>query len=225
MERLKQEDRDKLSQVLRNNWDNIFKFLTGSFINEDGIPYREVCKWELLNREKEFPDLIDIYLENNAFFDKSSVRDWLIQEIIGALLGYTDCRKIEFYDCVNQLYYKIFNIIKPYYIDLHPEKERNETIKVIETNLSIQNGEISDYQSRVIEVNSWEDYCKAFKEYNGVAIGWFNSITNMVGNSIPQNVEILNLTYDDYHLTCDFKQKNGWLKKKLSYRSKFRYDI
>ena len=67
MEKLKPEDKDKLSRILHDNWDNIFKFLTGSSVDEDNIPYREVYKWELLDREKEFPDLIDVYLENNAF--------------------------------------------------------------------------------------------------------------------------------------------------------------
>lgn len=78
MEKLKQEDKDKLSQVLHDNWDNIFKFLTGSSVDEDSIPYREVYKWELSDRERKFPDLIDIYLKNNTFFNKDSIRDWLI---------------------------------------------------------------------------------------------------------------------------------------------------
>ncbi len=225
MEKLKQEDRDKLSQILHDNWDNIFKLLTGSSVNEVDVPYREVYKWELFDREKEFPDLIDTYLENDAFFNKDSIRNWLIQEIVGALLGYADCRTIKFHGCVNQLYYRVFCIIKPYFIGLYPEKERNETVKVIETNLSMKDGKIYDHQSTVVEANTWEDYCKAFKEYDGTAIDLFNSITSMVGNSIPKDVEILNLTYDDYHLTCDFKHKDSWLEKKLSYRSKFRYDV
>lgn len=225
MEKLKQEDRDKLSQVLHDNWDNIFKFLTGSSVDEDNVPYREVYKWELLDREKEFPDLIDIYLKNDAFFNKDSIRDWLIQEIVGALLGYTDCRKVEFHGCVNQLYYSVFYIVKPYFVGLYLEKQRSETVKVIETNISMKNGDIFDHQSRVVEVNSWEDYCKAFEEYDGSAIGWFNSITSIVGNSIPKDVKILNLTYNDHNLTCEFKYRDGWIVKKLSYKSKFRYDV
>lgn len=225
MEKLKQEDRDKLSQVLHDNWDNIFKFLAGSSVDEDNVPYREVYKWELLDREKEFPDLIDIYLKNDAFFNKDSIRDWLIQEIVGALLGYTDCRKVEFYGCVNQLYYSVFHIVKPYFVGLYLEKQRSETVKVIETNISMKNGDIFDHQSRVVEVNSWEDYCKTFEEYDGSAIGWFNSITSIVGNSIPKDVIILNLTYNDHNLTCEFKHRDGWIGKKLSYKSKFRYDV
>lgn len=225
MEKLKQEDRDKLSQILHDNWDNIFKLLAGSSVDEDNVPYKEVYKWELLDKEKKFPDLIDIYLENNAFFNKNSVRDWVIQEIVGALLGYTDCRTIKFHGCVNQLYYSVFHVVKPYFVGLYPEKQRGETVKVIETNLSMKDGKISDHQSRVIEINSWEDYCRAFKEYNGSAINWFNSITSIVGNSIPKDVEILNLTYDNYHLICEFKHRDGWIEKKLSYRSKFRYDV
>lgn len=46
-------------------------------------------------------------------------------------------------------------------------------VKVIETNFSIKNGEILDHQSRMVSVDSLEDYKKAFIEYDGLAVGGF----------------------------------------------------
>lgn len=44
-------------------------------------------------------------------------------------------------------------------------------IQVIETNLSIDKDDaIRDHQSRIVEVEDWNTYCKAFKEYNGEAV-------------------------------------------------------
>ena len=54
MEKLKKEDKDKISQILHNNWDLIFKLLVDSSTDEYGIPYRELYKWELSDREKEY---------------------------------------------------------------------------------------------------------------------------------------------------------------------------
>ena len=42
MERLKKEDSDKISQILHNNWDLIFKLLSGSYTDEYGVPYRYI---------------------------------------------------------------------------------------------------------------------------------------------------------------------------------------
>lgn len=58
-----------------------------------------------------------------------------------------------------------------------------------------------------------------------MVINYFKVLTTLVGNSIPKDVEILNLYYDNHHLTCDFKHKDGWIEKKLAYRCKFRYDV
>lgn len=89
-------------------------------------------------------------------------------------------------------------------------------IKVIETNLSLNKTEtIKDHQSRVVEVNSWEDYCKAFEEYDGKPVE-FKSITNMTGNSIPREMAVLNLEYDDFHLSCDVWD-GLYMTKKLAY--------
>ena len=61
---LKNEDKNKISQILHNNWDLIFKLLVDSSTDEYGIPYRELYKWELSDREKELPEIIDIHLKN-----------------------------------------------------------------------------------------------------------------------------------------------------------------
>ena len=54
-------------------------------------------------------------------------------------------------------------------------------IQVIETNLSIDKDNIiRDHQSRIVEVEDWDTYCKAFEEYNGEAV-YFKSKT-MPGN-------------------------------------------
>lgn len=226
MEKLKQEDRNKLSRILYNNWDNVFGYLAGSSKDEDNVLYKEAYKYELEEATKDIISLIDTYLEANAFFNRDSVKNWLIENIIGGLLRDMDCRgNIKFYCCINNLYELIFPIIKPYYIGLYPEKKTFEVEKVIETNISMKDDMVFDHQSRVIEVDSWDNYCTTFKEYDGMAINCFKVLTTLVGNSIPKDVEILNLHYDNHHLTCDFKHKDGWIKKKLAYRCKFRYDV
>lgn len=223
MERLKQEDKNKISQILHNNWDLIFKLLTGSSVNENNTQYREIYKWELSDREKELPNIVDTYLKNDAFFDIHSLRSWFVEEIIGALLGYSDCRTIKFYQCVNQLYNLLLPVIKPYYVGLYLAKEKTDYCKIIETNISMKDGQVYDHQSRVVEADSWDEYIEMYKEYDGSPIDRFKAISEMIGNSIPKDVEILNLKYDEKHLTCDFKHKDGWIEKKLAYKCWLRY--
>ena len=50
-------------------------------------------------------------------------------------------------------------------------------IQVIETNLNIDKDNIiRDHQSRIVEVEDWDTYCKAFEEYSGEAV-YFKSKT------------------------------------------------
>ena len=221
MEKLNQDDKDKLSRILHNSWDNVFKLLTDSSVDEYGVPYKEVYKYELAEREKDFPNLVDIYLESNSFFDRGAMKDWLIQEIVGALLRDTDCRRFQFFMCTNQLYDLVLKVIRPYYRGLYPDRNNIET-KVIETNLSIKEGEIFDHQSRMVSVDNWEDYIQAYVEYDGLAVGGFRAITNMLGNSIQKDAKISNLQYDEFHLSCDIKYKDGWTEKKLVYKCQLR---
>ena len=223
MERLKREDKDRISKILNDNWDSVFKLLVDSSVDEYDVPYREVYKWELSDREKELPNIIDTYLINDAFFDRHSLRSWIVEEIVGALLGYSDCRTIKFYQCVNQLYNLLLPIIKPYYVGLYPAKEKTDYCKIIETNISMKDGQVYDHQSRVVEADSWDEYTKMYEEYDGSPIDRFKAISEMIGNSIPKDVEILNLKYDEQHLTCDFKHKDGWIEKKLAYKCWLRY--
>ena len=223
MERLKREDKDRISKILNDNWDSVFKLLVDSSVDEYDVPYREVYKWELSDREKELPNIIDVYLKNDAFFDRSSLRSWIVEEIVGALLGYYDCRTIKFYQCVNQLYNLLLPIIKPYYVGLYPAKEKTDCCKIIETNISMKDGQVYDHQSRVVEADSWDEYIEMYEKYDGSPIDRFKAISEMIGNSIPKDVEILNLKYDEKHLTCDFKHKDGWIEKKLAYKCWLRY--
>ena len=223
MERLKREDKDRISKMLNDNWDIVFKLLADSSVDEYDVPYREVYKWELSDREKELPNIIDTYLKNDAFFDRNSLRSWIVEEIVGALLGYSDCRTIKFYQCVNQLYNLLLPVIKPYYVGLYPAKEKTDYCKIIETNISMKDGQVYDHQSRVVEADSWDEYIEMYEEYDGLPIDSFKAISEMIGNSIPKDVEILNLKYDEKHLTCDFKHKDGWIEKKLAYKCWLRY--
>ena len=65
-------------------------------------------------------------------------------------------------------------------------------IQVIETNLSIDKDDtIRDHQSRIVEVEDWDTYCKAFEKYNGEAV-YFKSKT-MRGYSILSNCTMTDL--------------------------------
>lgn len=89
-------------------------------------------------------------------------------------------------------------------------------VKIIETNLIITtDSKISDHQSRIIEANSWDEYVGAFENYDGKSVE-FKSLTSMIGNSINRELELHNLKYDDFHLSCDFSSK-AFETKKLAY--------
>lgn len=81
-------------------------------------------------------------------------------------------------------------------------------VYVIETNLSMKNDVIMDFQSRVIEVPSWEEYCAMYENYSGQACNIGKSITQLCGNNINSHRIIENLKYDDFHLSCDMVWDN-----------------
>lgn len=90
-------------------------------------------------------------------------------------------------------------------------------IQVIETNLSIDKDNIIiDHQSRIVEVEDLDTYCKAFEEYNGEAV-YFKSKA-MRGYSILSNCTMTDLIYDDIHLSCMVLHQSGFITKKLAYR-------
>ena len=90
-------------------------------------------------------------------------------------------------------------------------------IQVIETNLSIDKDDtIRDHQSRIVEVEDWDTYFKAFEKYNVEAV-YFKSKT-MRGYSILSNCTMTDLIYDDIHLSCMVLHRSGFITKKLAYR-------
>ena len=92
-------------------------------------------------------------------------------------------------------------------------------IKVIETNLSIcKDGcdTIKDHQSRVIEVESWDEYVQEIKDCKVVVRS--SIIGSLHGTTIPHNAKAVNLTYDDRHLDCDVINRFGIMSKKLGFR-------
>lgn len=90
-------------------------------------------------------------------------------------------------------------------------------IQVIETNLSIDKDDIiRDHQSRIVEVEDWDTYCKTFEEYNGKAVYFYSK--TMPGESIVSNCTMTDLTYDDIHLSCMVFHPSGYTTKKLAYR-------
>ena len=74
---------------------------------------------------------------------------------------------------------------------------------------------IMDHQSRIVEANSWKDYCKSFQEYIGDSVE-FKSLTLMKGDTLQKNCSITNFIYDEFHLSCDIL-KGKIRTKKLAY--------
>lgn len=194
--------------------------LADSSVDEEGVPYKEVYVWELTDTERDFPDLINTYLKNDAFFNRESMRNWLITEIAGGLLGYTDCRSLKFISCINQMYNNLFKIIEPYYEGLYDFGKQTIPLEVVETNLLMKENNIVDHQTRIVSVGSWEEYIDIFKNYDGKSVDVFKPMTQLYGNSLPGESMIENLTYDDCHLSCDIVRKNGCIEKKLAYLCK-----
>jgi len=92
-------------------------------------------------------------------------------------------------------------------------------IKVIETNLSIcKDGcdTIKDHQSRVIEVESWEEYIQEIKDSK---VSTRNSIIGSLhGTTIPSESKVYVLNYDDKHLDYEIINRFGIMSKKLAFR-------
>ena len=88
-------------------------------------------------------------------------------------------------------------------------KEKNNMIKVIETNLSLdENENILDHQSRVIEVESWDSFIEEIK--NGETICRKSILGCLDGCSIPKKSKVENLIYD--YPEFDSKKRKNALK-------------
>jgi hypothetical protein len=91
---------------------------------------------------------------------------------------------------------------------------------VIETNISLdENNNFIDHQSRVVEVDSWDDLVQEVINKKPVIRKAYLGI--MYGVIIPRNCTIENLVYNDYHLSCDITTYNGFKSKKLLYLVKY----
>jgi len=89
-------------------------------------------------------------------------------------------------------------------------------IKIIETNLSIdENNIIKDHQSRVIEVESWDEYVQEVKDAKSVSRS--SVLGSLHGNTIPSSAVVEIISSDDFHLDCDVVNRYGILSKKLAY--------
>ena len=89
--------------------------------------------------------------------------------------------------------------------------------KVIETNLMLKQGcDIKDHQSRVIEVESWDEYLDEIK--NGKCVTRMACIGNMYGCTIPKGCNVLDFVSDENHASCTVVLWNGTITKKLMYR-------
>lgn len=87
-------------------------------------------------------------------------------------------------------------------------------IKIIETNLFIDNqDQLRDFQSRVIEHESWDKYIEEIKNSKCV----FHDGT-MQGETLPRENKIDNLEYDDFHLNCDVYNRLNIKSRKLAYK-------
>lgn len=92
---------------------------------------------------------------------------------------------------------------------------------VIETNISYENGikEFCDHQSRIVIVESWEDYINTYINQESV----FYQGT-MGGRNFSQISKVSDLEYDDFHLSCDID--NGfWITKKLAYKVQDEFEL
>ena len=96
----------------------------------------------------------------------------------------------------------------------------DEKVKVIETNLSMTwDYLIQDHQARIVEVDNWDDYCRAFDEYRVDTEIWFKPLTSMFGNTVNRNCILKNLKYDKAHLSCDIHNRtSGYITKILAYK-------
>lgn len=88
-------------------------------------------------------------------------------------------------------------------------------VKIIETNLSMDGDKICDLQSRVIEVESWDDFIDEFIVAESVVRECI--IGNLYGVTIPRSATIEGLIYDERTLRCDIYNYHGAKTTKLAY--------
>jgi hypothetical protein len=76
-------------------------------------------------------------------------------------------------------------------------------VKVIETHITLDDkGKYNSFQSRVIEVESWESYVNEIKSVESVTRTAI--IGHLTGVSLPRNTVVEELKYDKNSLSCYF---------------------
>ena len=96
-------------------------------------------------------------------------------------------------------------------------------MKIVETNIIYKGFTFYDYQSRVLEIPSWEEYCDLYRNYTGEAIRDedvnYKDVYNTFfrGCLLPKRATIKNVKIDDFHLTCDMNLWNGTPYYKFAY--------
>lgn len=90
-------------------------------------------------------------------------------------------------------------------------------MKVIETNISMEDNEIKDIQSRVVEIEDWNSYVEEIK--NGISVDRHDTVGCLHGKTLFNNCVIKNLDYNNHRLFCDVINKYGIKSKKLAYFS------
>lgn len=88
-------------------------------------------------------------------------------------------------------------------------------IQIIETNLML-NEELNNFQSRVIEVESWDYVISQFiqKDVKHPKIH-YDIRGRYSGVIVPRMAKITNLKYDENRLSCNVMTWNGKVIKKL----------
>ena len=89
-------------------------------------------------------------------------------------------------------------------------------IKVIETNVMFKDIETPcDVQSRIIEVDNWNDYVNEIK--NQEQVNRHSWIGNLYGVSFPKGSTMKYFDADDRCLICTFYRFNNVLQMKTAY--------
>lgn len=92
------------------------------------------------------------------------------------------------------------------------------SIKIIETNLFYEKDMVlKDHESRIIKMDSWEEYVNMYLNYNGEAI-WYNGNSRLMGCILPHFANIYEIEHDEFHLTCRMGLCNDSYMIKLAYK-------
>jgi hypothetical protein len=97
-------------------------------------------------------------------------------------------------------------------------------INVIETNILYKDGEISDTQSRVIHVESWDSYVEEFRlRISKNRSGKYAN--GLYGSSLPRNFEYVNFKSDDHKIVTELKLFDGTKVLKICNKGDFVFEM